>query len=101
MPLLSDFNALSADQVQLATLQGNVVTAQASLDAANAAVAAENTTIGNDTATVVTDLQAPPYGGFAAIVAADGQSVQLLSVVPPATQGAPAGLAVQVIKVAV
>lgn len=106
MALLADFNALNTDQLQLATLNGNVVTATTSLANANAAVANENTTIGADTATVVADLQDPKYGGTAVVVTipTDGTSpvsVQLLTVVPPATAGGPAGLAVQTVNVAV
>jgi hypothetical protein len=100
MGLLADYQALGADQLQLATLNGNVVTASAALDAANAAVTAQNTVDDTASALVVVDLQAAPYNGFAAIVASDGSSITLLSVVPAVPPSTQAGLATQVIPIA-
>jgi len=103
MGLLSDFQALSADQVKLATLNGNVVSAQQALSDAQAAVASETTTIGADTATVVADLQVAPYNGQSVVIDASQMpvvTVSLLTVVPPTTSGGQPGLSIQTVNVA-
>ena len=96
MGLLSDYQALGADQQQLAALQGNVTTATAALDAAEAAVQAEGTTITAATQQVLADLQAAPYNGYALVPGADATTFTLLSVAPTT----PPSLSAQTVTVA-
>lgn len=102
MGLLADFQALNGDDVQLATLNGNVVTANTALTNAEAAVTAQNTTISVATMQVVTDLQAAPYNGFAVTPDPNNQPngfllLTIVAAVPPATQ---AGLSIQPVTLA-